>query len=98
MPSMVVETNAQWKIANDKSSILIKGQINENGDYVVADVKCNRHAIHIQRHPALGGYALEVVTPDDGVYALKLPAKNKLDKLEELPYHYRVFIVRIDLP
>ena len=98
MPSMVIGTDNAFTIAKDKSAVLMKGDIDENGDYFIGPICCHRHAVHVLRNPALGGYSLEVVTPDDGEYHFRPPAKNKLKEAEELAWHYKIFIVRIDLP
>lgn len=97
LPTMVLRTENEYEIAKDKSCVLIKGQV-EDGKLLVGPIATNRHAVHVYRNPALG-QSFDIITPDDGVIELDTKvSKAKIEGAEDLEYHYKVFIVRIDLP
>lgn len=93
MPSMVLRTDCEWELANDKSCVLL--QANQTEDGLKAELSTERHAAHVLLNPALGT-GFQIITPDDGVVSLKSIPKAKQDVAVD--WHYKVFIVRIDLP
>lgn len=95
LPSLVLQTENTWEVSPDKGSVWLKGEV-VDGEYVIGPISCKTHAVHVVRNPALGPYSLEVVTPDDGVYEFKKPAKSKLAILDSLDWHYRLHFVQID--
>lgn len=99
MPKRVLVTENEYELSADKSSILIKAKLDENGKPFVHPIATKVHAVHVTKHPALGGPAtIQLVTPDDGQTELPAIPKSKVDMLDDLPYHYRILITRIDVP
>lgn len=97
LPTMVIKTENKYEIAKDKSCVLIKGEI-VDGKLQVGPIATNRHAVHVYRNPALG-QSFDIITPDDGLVELDTKiTKAKMEGAEELKWHYKVMIVRIDLP
>lgn len=97
MPSMVVNTDLEWEIAEDKSCLLVKNPITEDGEFVTGSVSTTRHCVHVYRNPALG-QSFQIITPDDGPVFLSGPTKAKAKDADQLDWHYKIFIVRVDLP
>lgn len=105
MPSMVLRTDNEWEIAEDKSCVLIRGDLLSNVDdgtakptgLITSPICTERHAVHVYMNPKLGS-GFQIITPDDGPVDLVKPAKNKLSAADDLEWHYKVFIVRVDLP
>ena len=97
LPTVVLKTENEYEIANDKSCVLMKGTIGEQG-ILLGPITCSKHAVHVYRNPLLGEN-FQIITPDDGSVELNTKiAKNKLELAQELDYHFKVFIVRVDLP
>lgn len=97
-PTAVIKTENEYTISEDKSCALIKGSI-EDGKLVVGSVTANRHAIHVYRNPELGGSSFQIITQDDGPVKLNTKiSKTAADKAEDLDYHYKLFLVRVDVP
>ena len=90
-PSLVITTENEWEISTDKAAVLLRAD--ENG----ARLQVSRHAVHVYMNPALGN-SFEIITPDDGLVTLRAPSKAKQELMADLEWHYKVFIVRIDLP
>lgn len=97
MPTMVVSTESPWEIAEDKSCILMKAEPDGSGDYTSPKLSTTRHCVHVLSNPALGG-KFQIITPDDGSVELPGFAKSKYNLVGDLDWHYKVFIVRVDLP
>lgn len=98
---MVIKTDNDWEIANDKSGILMAGYVSEGPTTKTVrtlPIKLDRHAVHVMVNPVLGG-GFFAYTPDDGEFVLerRIP-KSVMNKLGAIDWHFRLCIVRIDLP
>lgn len=96
MPSMIVKTDVEWEIAEDKSCMLLKLDL-EGDNPTDGIISTERHCAHVYLNPQLGS-KFQIVTPDDGMTLLPSIAKSKQAVAADLPWHYKVFIVRVDLP
>ena len=97
LPLRVLKTENKYEIAKDKSCVLIKGEVIE-GVLVVGPVRIERHAVQVYRNPALG-QSFSIITPDDGTVELDTRVvKSKQEGMEDLDYHFKIFICRVDLP
>ena len=77
--------------------MLMSGQVNEDNQVLVGPITTKTHAVHVLMNPVLGN-SFQIITPDDGEVYLGSPTKAKAALMPELDWHYKVFIVRIDLP
>ena len=93
---MVFKTKPEGaEISEDKSSLLLVGEIVDN-KLILPEFQLERHAVHVALHPELGG-TLSVFTKDSGLVGLVVNlTKAKLATSENLGYHARMFIVRVD--
>ncbi len=98
LPMRVVQTENSYEIAPDKSCLLMSGKFGEESDtFYIGPISTKIHAVHVQMNPKLGN-SLQIITPDDGTVALTPVSNKKYALAKSLPWQYRVFIVRIDLP
>ena len=97
LPLVVIKTENEYIISSDKSGVLVKGTL-DGGYLSTLPIRLERHAIHVMTNPALGG-GLTAYTPDDGEFVAKVRvSKAKEEILDTLDWHFRLAIVRIDLP
>ena len=98
LPMRVIQTENKYVVATDKSCVLLSGEFGEEVDtFSVGPISTKIHAVHVQMNPKLGN-SLQIITPDDGAVALTPVSNKKYALAKSLPWQYRVFIVRIDLP
>ena len=103
LPMRVIQTENKYVVATDKSCVLLSGEFGEESDdkksdtFSVGPISTKIHAVHVQMNPKLGN-SLQIITPDDGTVALTPVSNKKYALAKSLPWQYRVFIVRIDLP
>jgi hypothetical protein len=90
--------NAQYERSPDKSAVYLRGILSDQGQFMIDPITVQRHAVHVVRHPKLGAPCVQIITTDDGPTELAPIPKSKFNLLDELPYHYRVHLMRVDMP
>ena len=98
-PKRYLLTENEYTVCNDKSGVQIKADLDEQGNLVVGPVGIKNHACIISRNPELGIRMPQIVTPDSDLVLLdnKL-TKKQAETAAELPWHYRIYFMRIDTP